>query len=297
MKKLISLLLLAFLLVPCLVSCSNSKNEKASQDESDGSINVGDPYELVFKSNGDGTCKLIQIKYNTKYQKKFAVEIPEKSPDGDTVVDVAFESLYFPVPRILLKEDHEKIAEQIETVSGNKRNAQVYGAFFVVKDLSDERYSEKAKEYWIANYPMVKYSAIAVCELTVSTQELLRLADILYSAGFDSGDLVECYKNLYKACDNGSEGTDRLYEEAKAFLEYNLDKVTEITFPKTIEMISHNTLCAMAFYKNLEKVNGLAPDCTVYGYYEDYMLKDVQQYDTFKVLTEFVKKMGIETTK
>ncbi len=62
------------------------------------------PYTLKFYSNGDGTCVVRDIVVNMLYEGTYTVEIPETSPDGDTVVEVSYLSTTYNLPRYLTAE-------------------------------------------------------------------------------------------------------------------------------------------------------------------------------------------------
>ena len=72
---------------------------------------IGDPYELVFTSNGDGTCKVSDIIVNFRYHEKFDLTIPATSPVGERVVAVENPDGfgYVNVPRVMLLEDYESL--------------------------------------------------------------------------------------------------------------------------------------------------------------------------------------------
>ena len=65
------------------------------------------PYTLEFYSHGDGTCAVSNIVVNMLYEGTYTVEIPETSPEGDTVVEVGFLGATYNLPRYLTKEDYE----------------------------------------------------------------------------------------------------------------------------------------------------------------------------------------------
>ena len=57
-------------------------------------------YKLVYSSNGDGTCTVVDILINPNVNEPFTVVIPERSPDGDLVTAVAtngFSSIKLPL--------------------------------------------------------------------------------------------------------------------------------------------------------------------------------------------------------
>lgn len=62
------------------------------------------PYTLKFFSYEDGTCAVMDIVVNMLYEGSYTVEIPETSPDGDTVVEVNYIKSTYNLPRYLTVE-------------------------------------------------------------------------------------------------------------------------------------------------------------------------------------------------
>lgn len=67
------------------------------------------PYTLEFYSYGDGTCAVSNIVVNMLYEGTYTVEIPETSPDGDTVVEAGYLRPTYNLPTYLTKEAYETL--------------------------------------------------------------------------------------------------------------------------------------------------------------------------------------------
>ena len=101
---------------------------------------IGDPYELVFSSNGDGTCKVSDIKVNPKYREAFTLTIPAVSPEGERVTAVENPDGfgYINVPRVLLPEDFEVLLYRIRTYYGkDSMTARSFESYYYYKNVDD----------------------------------------------------------------------------------------------------------------------------------------------------------------
>ena len=65
------------------------------------------PYTPEFYSFGDGTCAVTNIVVNMLYEGTYTVEIPEASPEGDTVVEVSYLGATYNLPLYLTKDGYE----------------------------------------------------------------------------------------------------------------------------------------------------------------------------------------------
>ena len=108
-KGLVLLLVMILAMTMLLVGChlnedgGSKQEDEGSKQEDEGSKQEDriycpeltaeetfgeEPYHLFFQSNGDGTCKVKAITINPKNDQGFDLEIPDKSPAGDTVTAV-----------------------------------------------------------------------------------------------------------------------------------------------------------------------------------------------------------------
>ncbi|MBR6563519.1 MAG: hypothetical protein IKK70_06260 [Clostridia bacterium] len=266
MKKLISALL-AVLFVFCLVACDDTAD--TDKDDNGGSsaqsqvdLNVGDPYELEFRSNGDGTCALTAIKYNRKYTSEFTVDIPEKSPSGDIVTSIEIKDGHV-VPRVLSESDFYNIRETLENNSVSGRDPNIFAAFYHLMDINDETLTEKKKEEYRNAYPICAIEPIYILEPTISTQELNRLDAILCGiGGYDSGLLIECADNLYDSAKKSyGDDADDWYEEQVADTAVVSNFVTQINVPSSVTSITVESIFNFGICRKIEKIDGVSDNC------------------------------------
>lgn len=265
MKKLISILL-AVLFVFCLVSCDDAaepeKDDNDSSAQSQIDLNVGDPYELEFKSNGDGTCALTAIKYNRKYTAEFTVDIPEKSPAGDTVTSIEIKEGHA-VPAVISKSDFENIRATLENNSDSTKDSKTFAAFYTLKDINDESLTEKKKEEYRKAYPICTIEPIYILEPTISTQELNRLDALLCGiGGYDSGLLIDCADNLYASAKKSyGDDADDWYEEQVADTAVISGYVTQINVPSSVTLITVESIFNFGLCRKIEKIDGVSDNC------------------------------------
>lgn len=170
MKKFVIWLLLASCMLSCLVlgSCANL---------SAPSENI--PYDLEFISNGDGTCYVSEVMVHADCTTPFTLQIPETSPEGETVVAVKlmgkFSTLQIPeLPRVVLKDDWREFISQFEndtqtesqeeTTKGKqdkdtekkKELQEIIRGIYKKRELDKE--DEEERQKYLEKYPLLQYT-------------------------------------------------------------------------------------------------------------------------------------------
>ena len=219
------------------------------------------PYNFVFGSNGDGTCYVKEIRVDKDYSGDIHLVIPEKAPNGDTVVEIrnfcglngsattqnvpvylTFESMNAIVNKIENASDVTKTEKHGFTVGVNReRDAKIFKAFY------GEKISENGKGFYELE-PFVSFS------------EMDRLAIILNVYAYSEED---CYNDTVKFLDSlAGEKEDKSIQAREAFkyLYHVGDRITEITLPSTVKKIGYG---AFDGCDNLKKVNGISDGCVL----------------------------------
>ena len=183
MKKFISVALAFLFVTSSLTACNGSSN---TPDENSDSLSCAEkkkayldacqiymfdesePYKLIFESNGDGTCKVTDIIYNFNFfvkqnlpfNRKYFVEIPEKSPEGDTVISVdRFKNDHTAkelLPDFILEDVYKK-AYNYALENFGEDKTRCFEAFFVKKDITDPSLSEKTMKKMLDEFPVLNY--------------------------------------------------------------------------------------------------------------------------------------------
>lgn len=197
MKK----MMLWILTVTCLLSCFTF----ASCDLLRSMIQKPEDepaYELRYSSNGDGTCYVSDIVTRVDVAEPYTLEIPEKSPDGETVVAVKPQHQLdgLPVrnvPLIILKEDFEAMCQKAKENGMDDFSYSQMNAYFL--HLTLEGLSERSRAELLDTYPCVEYADVYVFDTTASSPERLLISLHLYFAGFDDAAKAQTDKNLIEA--------------------------------------------------------------------------------------------------
>lgn len=263
--KFIVNLLCIVLCIATLVACG-ADAENAKWKEVKTETFGENPYNFVFGSNGDGTCYVKEIRIDKDHSGDIHLIIPEKAPNGDTVVEIqnvwglnSSDSIQN-VPIYLDFDSMNEIVSKIENTvieatTENLENGGIVNGVIVGQNRERDAkifkafYREKISENGLGYYELEPY---------ISFEESKRLETILDA--YDYGE-EDCYNDTVKFLDGISvseEDKNLLAREAFKFRYHVGESITEITLPSTVKMI-----CFGAFdgCDNLEKVNGISDDC------------------------------------
>ncbi len=259
-SKLFVNILALTLCVVVLVACgADAESAKWKKVKTETFSDV--PYNIVYVSNGDGTCSVKEVRVDKDYDGDIHLIIPEKAPNGDIVTK--FDTYWghnvvpFNVPSYMTYEDMQTVCKEITETQpfsykgtngdiGNKpeRDAKTFFAFYGEKTNADN------EKYY-------------VLEPNIDRNERMRLTDIMIAYGYDSDN---CYEFLMNFLDNIPESEDdknELTREAFKHLYLNGNQITEITLPETVKFIDYG---AFTGCESLTKINGLSDDCKIQVY-------------------------------
>ena len=207
------------------------------------------PYTLRFYSNGDGTCSLYDIVVNMLYEGSYTVEIPETSPEGDTVVEVSYISATYNLPRYLTKEAYETLdgwwedyfdrcVEQglMEAALADFRLAQAR-SYYILKDATGDS-SGVDDLNMITRFPLCEHIPVYALDVAVTEVEFAHLSQLMAAAApwFTT---EWCYAELLSmkslADEFGVE--DPHLEEALAEHSDSLAEAEAVRLPHTVTQI------------------------------------------------------------
>lgn len=148
------------------------------------------PYTLKFYSNGDGTCFVRDIVVNMLYQGTYTVEIPETSPDGDTVVEVSYLSSTYNLPRYLTLDAYETLVgwwedyfdrcvEQglMETDVADFRLRQAR-SYYLLRDATLSS-TENLEADVIAAFPLCQHIPVYALDRTITEVEMAHISQLM----------------------------------------------------------------------------------------------------------------------
>ena len=165
------------------------------------------PYTLEFYSHGDGTCAVSNIVVNMLYEGTYTVEIPETSPEGDTVVEVGFLGATYNLPRYLTNEDYETMVGWWEDyfdrcveqglLEANEAEFRLNQArsYYVLKDATP--FSSMIPEAdVIARFPLCEHIPMYTWDMTTTEVEMAHISQLMavaapwYTAEWCYADLL-----------------------------------------------------------------------------------------------------------
>ncbi len=200
------------------------------------------PYTLSFRSNGDGTCVVNQITANILYKGSYTVEIPETSPDGDTVVGLSCIPTYN-VPRYMTAEGYAQMVEWVETYYKKCVQKDIYEGDFYYRSYMSYFYlkdptlasSQNLANDLIKEFPLCEYMRVYIFDYTATSVEYVYITQAMASAA-PWYTAEWCYADLLKmkslADDLGI--TDPYLERCLAEHSDSLNDCVTVKLPKTI---------------------------------------------------------------
>ena len=200
------------------------------------------PYELTFVSNGDGTCYVSEIKTNISFESNFEIDIPQTSPDGDTVTAINCDPFVSHVPLVLAVQDFEEILSSLkEKVDGGMAdnfNYDRFNAYYCKYSLSNCKDDTK-KEELLSKYPITEITDIYALVEDATDTEKRWLSEYLWAnIQYSPGDLVEDYTRLYTiANESSSENKEEILASLPKVPDNLGYHVTSLCFPNTINEI------------------------------------------------------------
>ncbi len=217
-----------------------------------------------FVSNGDGTCSIGWIITNPQNNTdEIQLDIPETSPDGDTVTAINNLSLAGAgnVPRMILKEDYEKInavlRQKVEAGEISEFNYRKYFEAVYTLNDPDQAASARALQQMLSAYPITAVSPIYVLSLDITTKDFTIISEYLTElVDYDMYDALADYNHMIEVA-KASElcTTDMLYNLLSPYGNANIN-ITALSIPDTVLHIS-STAFSRGFGNVIEKENGI----------------------------------------
>lgn len=166
-----------------------AESESADGTETEAE-EISGPYELVYTSNGDGTCRISDIRINPRHREAFTLTLPALSPEGERVVSVENPDGfgYGNVPYLLLPEDFEALTERLRAHFGEGEDDYTvwfFNNYYYFRSLSDCE-TEEQKERLLAKYPWAAVTDFYILdELIVQEVTVPKLSEWIAEAAPD----------------------------------------------------------------------------------------------------------------
>ena len=217
------------------------------------------PYTLKFFSYEDGTCAVMDIVVNMLYEGSYTVEIPETSPDGDTVVEVNYIKSTYNLPRYLTVEAYaildgwwedyfDRCVEQglleADRADYELRRARSY---YLLRDASLSSTENLAADM-IAQYPLCEHIPVYVLDISTTEVEFAHISQLMAAAA-PWYTTEWCYADLLamKSLAEGFGVEDPYLEECLTEHSDSLIGAEAVRIPRTVTQLLDNlqTLSSM----------------------------------------------------
>ena len=151
------------------------------------------PYTLKFFSYEDGTCAVMDIVVNMLYEGTYTVEIPETSPDGETVVEVNYLKCTYNLPRYLTVEAYaildgcwqdyyDRCVEQglleADRADFELRRARSY---YLLRDATLSS-TENLEADMIAQFPLCQHIPVVALDISITEVEMANISQLMAAA-------------------------------------------------------------------------------------------------------------------
>ncbi len=263
----------------------------ANDDNNDLPTNGGstpttkEKLEFIFTSKGNGECAISGVIVNGDFDEKLDIVYPDKSPDGEDVVEVNG-TLYDigGLPAMLLPEDYEKICDTMganiekaiaegkisaENVAIEYRKLDKFFSYYTRVNLEEAlQIGQSVYDKYLKDYPILAaIPDIYVLDMDYidyvgnkATQELL---DTLYQYGEHS---EQKGRNYYNALVNKTVGTDVSASSVKAPI-FPAENILSVKLPSTVKTIDgfarYSSLTSIDIPDSVESIgNGAFEGCT-----------------------------------
>ena len=293
----VSALLLATLL---LVSCKKDPNTPDSNDPSQ-SENITDitpvtdapplslpdadrlapwdePYRFCYSSNGDGTCKIVDVIIHYQQSENVTLVIPEFAPNGDRVTKIApfIPSAYTNLPKYLLPEDYNALLERLKTYGYSDDNSDLnkYISYATIRDLYVLKEVKQAKtekekrenEELLKEYPIAELTPVYVRETDNRDETMNAISKVFrHYGGFSEQQCLQSYQKLCRLIEQSTElSADKKYALQNSLkLPYHPESIVAIELPGSVKSLEPYTIYTLTSLKSIRigaEVKEIQPD-------------------------------------
>ena len=217
------------------------------------------PYTLKFYSYGDGTCAVMDIVVNMLYEGTYTVEIPETSPDGDTVVEVNYLKCTYNLPRYLTLDAYETLVGWWEDYFDRCVEQGLMGAeeadfrlrqarsYYMLRDATPSS-AEVPNDEVIARFPLCRHIPVYTLDMAATELEFAHISQLMAVAA-PWYTTEWCYADLLamKSLADGFGVEDPHLEDSLAKHSDSLMGVEAVRIPHTVTRLFDNlqTLSSM----------------------------------------------------
>lgn len=251
MKRFLAIVLfgaLCLTLGSAFVACDSEQGEASPLDALTllESFEDGKPYHLYFVSDGDGTCTLRYLTTDPENDSDFVIEIPEKSPAGDTVVSIDLQLKNGVLdharpdnfPTVLTAEDFDAICNKMGENGASDFVIMKFKAYYFERFAG--QLEGKKLEKMLKETPIAALGNVYVFAPEADRNEADWIMNVLQTyAAWDKAAYDECCANLL-ALAKQSESLEQA-EACLSTVRYgSTEHVIGISIPETVTSVNQD---------------------------------------------------------
>ena len=232
---------------------TNQSEERETEQEANESlyadlmwdVSVGDrPYDLYFSSNGDGTCSVVSVIINPEIDQPVEVEIPEKSPAGDTVIQISLgdrkykspDDMPFYFPLVVRAETFEALCAEMKENGISEFECNQFQVYYQRKSLTYCA-DDQVRQDLLETFPFVAGGDVYVFAPMVTNDEYKRICGYYQTyADWNDEKTEQCYNEIVEMAQQAD-----VLEETRFFfstMDFRyLNQISAITIPDSVTSI------------------------------------------------------------
>ncbi len=262
--KYLLLTLAVIVMIFCLVSCSEKNND--SNDGENGSedgVKNSEDIEFSFRSNGDGTCVIDGMNVNVDDTAGLRVEFPEKSPEGETVVEIGGLRMVGSrsVPKMLLEEDFEEILEIIEKDISESTSFYLgrFKSYYLFVDPEYSSINDSLREQIIRDYPVCEVEPVYVFDYSAAQAEVLVIMELLEKTSYTPDMAMEDYNALIDKVKGSGKSNEEIQKIISTIPRPTAVKknIVSVVLPSGLKSIGSSAFSNWQALKEIEIPNGV----------------------------------------
>lgn len=267
-KRLCIFIVMVIVMSAVLTSCNfaadiihNAKRSLYEKTIWDSSL--GDqPYSFEFVSRYDGTCYIKNILINPSVDQPFVMEIPEKSPEGDTVEEISIRAaaqgwgaatIEFPV--MVRADTFDTLCAEMEANGMSESEClELKGCYL---KLSPEGLSERGKAELLDAYPVVGVGDVYLVRFEISAEAAQRVNWLFKTyLNWDDERTDQCYNELVLMA-NECNAMGFIRDFFLSIRDKKWEYVSEVIIPDSVESISGTAFTYCSGLKSVKLSEGL----------------------------------------
>ncbi len=229
------------------------------------------PYTLAYTPLGNGTCS-VRIVGNPENDRDYDVVIPETSPDGDTVVEVAERQFDHLAPHIMsvefykenivrpLEEYYGLTLEEAEENRRNKNHPQHKEILYFLKYLAHFMHFDETYPHWdliLEVYPELAHGDFYTLETVITDEELLRLSAELARADISPESILSCYDEVDEICGYEKGTSAAKYAPTVHGTPNSGRHIRSVTLPDTVKTVSDQAFLGCVDLQSIDLGDGI----------------------------------------